>query len=102
MSDHQERTELDDERLHLLAGAKTFVEAVIWRPWLWPVAVSEASRMARRGWWRSWPPIPLPDIALWRFRMETAYGNATGEAPSSADVRAFLEWCRGAHDWRRR
>ena len=55
--------------------------------------------MARRGWWRRRPLLPLPGEAYWHFRVETAYGGGdgtTGEgaaltprtwSPSSAGVK---------------
>ncbi len=82
--------------------AATVVAAIAIRPWLWPVALAQAVRLARPGWWHRWPPVPLPDAALWRFRMETAYGG-TGEAtPDAEDVRSFLRWSRDMGHWRRR
>lgn len=70
--------------------------AVAPRPHLWPVAVRTALRLAAPGWWRRWPPRPVPPTAYWRFRMETAYGGAATGPPSKADVVAYLEWCRTA------
>jgi hypothetical protein len=65
--------------------------AVARRPQLWAVAVRQTLRLAAPGWWRRWPPAPLPDPAYLRFRFQTAFG--TGE-PAPADVIAYLEWCR--------
>ena len=42
------------------------------------------------GWWRRWPPLPVPDEALWRFRMETAYGGSGEAVPEAADVVSFI------------
>ena len=67
--------------------------ALIRRPDLWPVALVQAARLARPGWWRHWPPLPLPDPAYLRFRVQTAYGDAD-RAPDPADVIAWLQWCR--------
>jgi hypothetical protein len=75
--------------------------AVAVRPWLWPVAIVQLFRLARSGWWHRWPPLPLPDRSLWRFRMETAYGGAGDAAPHAADVRSFLRWSRDMRHWRR-
>jgi hypothetical protein len=73
--------------------------AVALRPWLWPVAGAEALRMAKPGWWHRWPPVPLPDPALWRFRLETAYGDKGETGLTPQDVRSFLYWCREVRDW---
>ncbi|MHB8330479.1 MAG: hypothetical protein ACYDD6_12805 [Acidimicrobiales bacterium] len=61
---------------------------------LWPIAVVELLRLARPGWWRRWPLVPLPDPDLWRFRIETAYGGAGDAVPTAPDVVSFLRWCR--------
>ena len=66
--------------------------AVAARPGLWPVALAQALRLARPGWWRRRPFLPLPDPDYVRFRLETAYG--TGGRPSGRDVVAYLRWCR--------
>ncbi|MDQ6727722.1 MAG: hypothetical protein M3066_16385 [Actinomycetota bacterium] len=62
------------------------------RPGLWGVAVRQCLRLAAPGWWRRWPPLPLPDPAYLRFRLQTGYGDGTG--PPAADVVAYLRWCR--------
>jgi hypothetical protein len=77
------------------------VAAVAVRPWLWPAATAQVLRLARPGWWHHWPPLPLPDTALWRFRMETAYGGAGDAEPDAGDVRSFLRWSRDMRHWRR-
>jgi hypothetical protein len=84
------------------AAAAAVVASVALRPWLWPAAGAEALRMAKPGWWRRWPPLPLPDPALWRFRLETAYGKEGDGVPDPRDIRSFLLWCRRASDWRQR
>jgi hypothetical protein len=76
------------------AAAGPLLRALIVRPWLWPPAVVAAVRLARRGWWRRWPPVPLPDPDYWRFRMVTAYGGEGDRPPTVEDVVAYLEWCR--------
>ncbi len=82
-------------------AALTVVGAVVVRPWLWPVAVVEVLRLARTGWWRTWPPLPLPDESLWRFRMETVHGGAGDTAPDAGEVLSFLRWSRDMRHWRR-
>jgi hypothetical protein len=78
------------------------VRALVRRPWLWPAAVVEVLRLARPGWWRHWPPVPTPDPALWRFRMETAYGGDGDATPRDEDVASFVAWCSAMGRWRRR
>jgi len=67
--------------------------AVAVRPRLWPTAAVQVGRLARPGWWRRWPPLPLPDPDWMRFRLRTAYGDPDHEA-EPADVVAWLAWCR--------
>jgi hypothetical protein len=67
--------------------------AVAARPALWGVAVGQVVRLARPGWWRRWPPVPAPDPAYLRFRLQTQYGDPDRE-PEPADVLAYLRWCR--------
>lgn len=68
--------------------------AVAGRPDLWVEAVVTGARLAPCGWWRRWPPLPLPDAAYWRFRMRTAYGGSGDATPRAGDVVEYLEWCR--------
>jgi len=69
------------------------VSALAVRPRLWGVAAVQAGRLARPGWWRRWPPIPVPDPDYLRFRLQTAYGDPD-RPPAPEDVISYLEWCR--------
>ena len=66
--------------------------AVLGRPGLWPTAVGQAVRLARPGWWRRAPFLPLPDPDYVRFRLQTAYGPHG--SPAGDDLVAYLNWCR--------
>jgi hypothetical protein len=68
------------------------VAAVVRRPDLWPTTVRQALRLARPGWWRRPPFLPVPDREYVRFRLQTAYGS--GGAPAGDDLVAYLSWCR--------
>jgi hypothetical protein len=81
--------------------AKALVVALARRPWLWPDALVQAARLARPGWWRRWPPVPVPDEAWWRFRMQTAYGGTGDAVPEADDVVAFIDWCRNMGRWQK-
>jgi hypothetical protein len=48
--------------------------ALLARPTLWPTA----ARLAPPGWWRRWPPRPLPPAEYVRFRTQTMYGDDGG------------------------
>lgn len=67
--------------------------ALVGRPELWGTALRQAWRLARPGWWRRSPRLPLPDPAYLRFRLVTAYGGQGGE-PRPEDLVAYLHWCR--------
>ena len=69
--------------------------AVLAHPELWWASVGAVRRMARRGWWRRPPFLPLPGENYWRFRLVTANGG-DGETDELApsDVIAYLRWCQ--------
>jgi hypothetical protein len=46
--------------------------------------------------------LPVPDAALWRFRIETAYGGRGDHTPEEPDIVSFIEWSRAMRRWRRR
>lgn len=75
--------------------AAVVVAALATRPSLWPAALGALHRLARPGWWRRWPLLPVPDPSYWRFRLVTAYGGDGGTVPRAEDVVAYLSWCRG-------
>jgi hypothetical protein len=57
------------------------------------VAVRQTLVLARPGWWRRPPFLPLPDRAYLRFRLVTAYGG-DGRPPTPDDLIAYLRWCK--------
>jgi hypothetical protein len=62
--------------------------AVVRRPDLWPALL----RLVPPGWWRRWPPRPVPSRDYLRFRTETMYGREGRLDP--VDLVRYLEWCR--------
>jgi hypothetical protein len=74
--------------------ALAVARALVVRPWLWGAALAALARLAPGGWWRRWPPVPMPDRAYWHFRTVTAYGGEGEAVPSVDDVVDFLRWCR--------
>jgi hypothetical protein len=75
--------------------------AVLVRPGLWPTAVGSIRRLARPGWWRRWPPLPLPPTTYATFRLHTALGDDPDARLEPAEVVAYLEWCRRMKTWQR-
>jgi hypothetical protein len=65
-------------------------------PALWVTAVRQVFVLARPGWWREAPRLPLPAPDYLHFRLVTAYGDPE-RPPRPADVVTYLRWCR---DWR--
>ena len=75
--------------------ARVVFGAVLWHPSLWVTALGAVRRLARRGWWRRTPFLPVPGDAYWHFRLVTAYGGDGGEGDlTQEDVVAFLRWCQ--------
>jgi hypothetical protein len=70
------------------------VLAVAVRPKLWVAATRLGLRIAAPGWWRRWPPRPVPPPAYLAFRAHTALGGSSTESLSAAEVVSYLEWCR--------
>jgi hypothetical protein len=70
------------------------VLAVLPHPSLWLTGVRQARRLARPGWWRRPPFLPLPAPDYLRFRLETAYGGAGDQPPEPDDLVTYLRWCR--------
>lgn len=70
--------------------------AVVVRPSLWGIAVTQLFRLARPGWWRRAPFLPLPDRDYLRFRLETQYGDPDHPV-EPADLLAYLRWCRASN-----
>ena len=69
------------------------VLAVVVRPGLWGIAVVQVFRLARPGWWRRAPFLPMPDRDYLRFRLETQYGDPDHRI-EPGDIVAYLRWCR--------
>ena len=76
--------------LDVVRGFRIFL-AIASRPRLWGTAVRQLIRIARPGWWRHAPFVPLPDADYLHFRLETGYGEVI--VPPAADLVSYLEWC---------
>ena len=70
------------------------VATVARHPHLWGTALRQARLLARPGWWRRPPFLPVPDPDYLRFRLLTAYGGDGTAVPEPADLVAYLTWCR--------
>ncbi len=79
------------------SAAAAVTLALARRPDLWSTAVRELFVLARPGWWRRWPPLPRPDAAYVRFRLQTAYGSTPDRSrlleSDPDDIVSYLEWC---------
>jgi hypothetical protein len=80
--------------------ARAVLAAVLRRPGLLPTALRIGFGLAPTGWWRRWPPLPLPDRRWLAFRLETAYGDPHAP-PLPEDVRDYLLWARAMRSRRR-
>jgi hypothetical protein len=67
--------------------------AVARHPSLWSTALTQIVVLAAPGWWRRWPPLPLPDPDYLRFRMVTMYGDGDRQ-PEPDDIVGYLRWCK--------
>jgi hypothetical protein len=74
------------------------VRMVLARPHLWGTGVRVLRSVLVPGWWRRWPPAPVPP-AYAAFRLHTALGDDPEVRLEAVEVVAFLEWCRRMHIW---
>jgi hypothetical protein len=74
------------------AGLLRAAAVVAVDPRLWSAAARQTVLLARPGWWRTRPHLPVPDPAYLQFRLLTAYGRSD-RAPDPGDVVSWLRWC---------
>jgi hypothetical protein len=70
------------------------IRAVLPHPSLWRTGLRQLRVLARPGWWRRPPFLPLPAPDYLRFRLETAYGGQGDREPDAVDLLTYLQWCR--------
>ena len=78
-----------------LSASVAIGRTVLRHPALWPTAVRQVGRTAKRDWWRRAPFLPVPSTDYVRFRLLTQYGDGAA-SPTPDDVVSYLRWCR---DW---
>lgn len=61
------------------------------RPRLAVALARAAWRFRRRGWYKRFPFLPLPDRTYLRWRMHTAYGEHDA-VPSAREVERYALW----------
>jgi hypothetical protein len=75
--------------------AVVVARAVLRHPELWWASLGAVRRLARPGWWRHAPFLPVPGDAYWQFRLVTANGgDGEGDMLARSDVVAYLRWCQ--------
>ena len=71
--------------------------ALVWRGMRDPKAAAALVRVGwrfrRRGWYKRFPFLPLPDTTYMRWRMYTAYGDENAVPPLD-DIIRFARWRR--------
>jgi hypothetical protein len=100
-SEHGELGEFPDRQRHaprtVGRDVAVVLRAVVAHPSIWWAGLAAVSRMARTGWWRRPPFLPLPGQSYWHFRLVTAFGGTKSEtAMAGSDVVAYLRWCQRA------
>jgi hypothetical protein len=81
-------------RVLSLGWALGTLRAILPHPSLWATGLRQVRRLARPGWWRRRPFLPVPPPDYLHFRMETAYGGAGDQRPPAEDLVTYLRWCR--------
>lgn len=68
---------------------------VLIRPSLWLTAIGALFAFARLGWWKNPPFLPIPDKAVIRWRVTTAYGQPNMTL-ADEDLVSYLRWRKRA------
>lgn len=71
----------------------SIVLAVLVRPRLWGVAITQIFRLAPNKWWARAPFLPIPTAQYLKFRAQTQYGGQSGVIKTK-DVLSYLNWIR--------
>lgn len=76
-----------------MKSGASIIAAVVVRPQLWAVAITQVFRLSPSRWWARAPFLPIPTRSYLRFRAQTQYG---GEAHQIAvkDVLSYLNWLK--------
>jgi hypothetical protein len=74
--------------------------ALVRRPAAAPALLRAAMALARPGWWRRWPPLPVPSAELWALRMEVATGDRRG-MPTADELVDVARWATAMRRWGR-
>ena len=94
-ADGQGGTRPEPGTIRWTRDAGVVARGVLAHPGLWWAALGALRRLARRGWWRRAPFVPLPGEAYWRFRLVTAYGGDGGAGElTPSDVASYLRRCQ--------
>lgn len=80
--------------LRLLGVDRRALGLLACRPALWPSALGLAVTMSRPGWWRQWPPRPLPSRRYLGFRAQTLFGVGPGVLEADTLVEYVKWWQR--------
>ena len=76
-----------------MKSGASIVLAVVVRPRLWSIAVTQLFRLVPRNWWRRSPFLPIPSQSYIRFRKQTQYGG-NNHPIEVRDVLSYLNWLR--------
>ena len=68
-----------------------FIARAVTRPRLLFFAIAIAWRFRKRGWYRSWPFLPIPSRRYIEWRLYTAYGDEHA-TPDLDEAERYLRW----------
>jgi hypothetical protein len=75
------------------------IAAVLRRPSLWLEGLRASAALARPGWYRRPPFLPIPESQYLSWRLYTAYGQSD-VAAMPHDVVSYLQWRKRQRSWR--
>jgi hypothetical protein len=85
---------MNEKPTHMRRDLVQIARVVLVHPSLWVEALQASRRIAKTGWWRTPPFLPLPGSKYWAFRKVTVFGGDGTGRLTDEQVLGYLTWSK--------
>jgi len=85
---------MDMNRVDMRKDLVQIARVVVVHPNLWFEGLRSGFRIAKNGWWKTPPFLPLPGEGYWNFRKVTVFGGDGAGRLSDEQVLGYLRWSK--------